>query len=65
MPSSAESVPPPPDERCQPSSAGPNRPRRRLWRPMVLAWVIGALLVVSGGTAFALTSFTGPSPGPG
>jgi serine/threonine protein kinase len=39
-----------------------SRPRRRLWRPMMLAWVIGVLLVVSGATAVALTSFTGKSP---
>jgi eukaryotic-like serine/threonine-protein kinase len=66
MLSPAASVPPPPpaDERWQRPSAGPDGPRRRLWRPMVLAWVIGALVVVSGATAFALTSFTGQSPAP-
>jgi eukaryotic-like serine/threonine-protein kinase len=36
-----------------------SRPRHRLWRPLVLAWVLGVLLVASGAAAFALTSFTG------
>jgi serine/threonine protein kinase len=65
MPLSAAGVPPPaaPDELRQPP-AGPDRPRRRLGRPMVLAWVIGVLVLVSGATAFALTSSSGHSPGP-
>jgi serine/threonine protein kinase len=65
MPSSGASVPPyPPDESRQAPSAGPDRPRRRLQRPMLLALLIGALLVISGATAFALTSFSGKSPTP-
>ena len=65
MPSSGASVPPyPPDDSRQAPSAGPDRPRRRLQRPMLLALLIGALLVVSGATAFALTSFSGKSPAP-
>ena len=63
MPSSGASVPPyPPDDSRQAPSAGPDRPRRRLQRPMLLALLIGALLVVSGATAFALTSFSGNHP---
>lgn len=34
------------------------RPRPRLWRPLVLAWALGALILASGATAFALNSFT-------
>jgi serine/threonine protein kinase len=65
MPSSGARVPPyPPDESRQAPSAGPDRPRRRLQRPMLLALIIGALVLVSGATAFALTSFSGKSPAP-
>jgi eukaryotic-like serine/threonine-protein kinase len=65
MPSSGASVPPyPPDGSRHAPSAGPDRPRRRLGRPMLLALLIGALLVISGATAFALTSFSGKSPAP-
>jgi eukaryotic-like serine/threonine-protein kinase len=65
MTATAGSMPPPavPDGLRQPA-AGPDRPRRRLGRSMVLAWVIGVLVLVSGATAFALTSFTGHSPAP-
>jgi eukaryotic-like serine/threonine-protein kinase len=64
MPSSAASVPPyPPDGSRQAPSAGPDGPRR-LRRPMLLALIIGALVVVSGAAAFALTSSTGHSPAP-
>ena len=65
MPPPAAGVPPPaaPDELRQPP-AGPDRSRRRRWRPGVLAWVIGVIVLVSGATAFALTSFTGHSPAP-
>jgi len=47
-----------------PPPAGPGRPRRRLRRPTVLAWVIGVLVLASGAAAFALTSLTGHSPAP-
>jgi serine/threonine protein kinase len=42
----------------------PPRPRPSPWRPAVLAWIIGVLLVASGATAFVLTSFTGHTPTP-
>jgi serine/threonine protein kinase len=64
MPSSGASVPPYPPDGFPPSSAGPDGPRRRLGRPMLLALIIGALVLVSGAAAFALTSFSGKSPAP-
>ena len=46
----------------QPPPGRTTRPRRQPRRPLVLAWILGALLVASGATAFALTSFTGHRP---
>jgi eukaryotic-like serine/threonine-protein kinase len=48
----------------QPPPGDGGRPRRRLWRPLVLAWVIGGLVVASAATAFALTATGGHSPAP-
>jgi serine/threonine protein kinase len=48
----------------QPAPGDGGRPRRRLWRPVVLAWVIGGLVVASAATAFALSATGGHSPGP-
>jgi eukaryotic-like serine/threonine-protein kinase len=63
-PATSGSLPPPPgDAHRQPAAGVRNRPQRR-WRPLVLAWVIGALLVAAGVTAFALTSFSGHAPTP-
>jgi serine/threonine protein kinase len=55
----------PGDTRPEVPPGGRDRPRRRLLRPLVLGWVIGAVIVASGATAFALTSFTGHTPTPG
>ncbi len=41
---------------------GGRRSRRRLWRPLVLAWIIGALVVASSATGFVLAGATGESP---
>jgi eukaryotic-like serine/threonine-protein kinase len=41
---------------------GPNRPRHRLLRPIVLGWVTGVVFAASGATAFALTSIAGHTP---
>jgi eukaryotic-like serine/threonine-protein kinase len=46
----------------QPEPAGTNRRRRRLWRPAVLALIIGAVLGASAAAGFALTGSTGHSP---
>ena len=54
---SPDAYQPPPRER--------NKRARRLWRPLVLAWLVGTLIAVSGATAFALSSFTGHTPTPG
>jgi hypothetical protein len=53
---------PPQGVLLQPPPGGPKRPRRRLLRPLVLAWILVALIAVGGGTAFAVTSFTGNAP---
>ncbi len=61
----AGSLPPPPGgAHDQPPPDGRNRPRRRLWRPLVLAWVIGCLLGASAAAGFAVTAFTGHTPTP-
>jgi hypothetical protein len=54
---------PPPPGGTNGAPPGP-RPRRRLRRPVVLAWIIGVLIVVSGATAFALIFFTGNTTTP-
>jgi eukaryotic-like serine/threonine-protein kinase len=55
----------PPPGAYQPPPGGRNRPGRRLWRPLVLAWIVGVLIALSGATAFALSSFTtGHTPSP-
>ena len=61
----AGSLPPPPGDahRKQPPGGG-NRPRRRLWRPLVLAWIIGCLLGASVAAGFAMSAFTGQTPAP-
>ena len=48
----------------QPAPGRTTRPQRQPRRPLVLAWILGALLVASGAAAFALTSFTGHPPAP-
>ena len=63
----SRSMPPPPDTYSpadayqQPPPGGRNRPRRRAWRPLVLARVIGGLIAVSA-AGFAVIAFTGPAP---
>ncbi len=55
------SQPPP----SQPPPGGSNRPQRRLWRPMVLVWIIAGM-IAAGVAGFAVTSLTGgktPTPG--
>ena len=42
----------------QPPPGGSNRPQRRLWRPMVLVWIIAGM-IAAGVAGFAVTSFTG------
>ena len=49
---------PPPDER--------KRPQRRLWRPMVLVWILAGM-IAAGVAGFAVTTLTGgskPTPTP-
>ncbi|HEX2745677.1 MAG TPA: serine/threonine-protein kinase, partial [Streptosporangiaceae bacterium] len=62
------SMPPPPGaakaprgaHRRPPQGRG-NGPRRRSWRPLALAWIIG-FIVAAGAAAFAVTAFTGHTP---
>ena len=62
------SMPPPPGaakaprgaHRRPPQGRG-NGPRRRSWRPLALAWIIG-FIVAAGAAAFAMTAFTGHTP---
>jgi len=54
----------PPPGAYQPPPGGRPRRGRRLWRPLVLAWIVGVLIAASGATAFALSSFTGRAPSP-
>ena len=44
----------------QPSPDERKRPQRRLWRPMVLVWIIAGM-IAAGVAGFAVTSFTGGS----
>ncbi len=44
----------------QPPPGGSNRPQRRLWRPMVLVWIIAGM-IAAGVADFAVTSFAGGS----
>jgi len=69
MPPSGDTHPPvgayyqPPPS--QPPPGGRNRPQRRLWRPMVLVWIIAGM-IAAGAAGFAVTSLTGgktPTPG--
>ena len=58
--------PPPGGAYPQPSPDERNRPRRRLWRPMVLVWIIVGM-IAAGVAGFAVTSFVGgstPTPTP-
>ena len=58
------SQPPPGASPGQPPPGG-SRPQRRLWRPMVLVWIIAGM-IAAGIAGFAVTSFTGGStPAPG
>ena len=50
------SQPPP----SQPPPGGRDRPQRRLWRPMVLVWIIAGM-IAAGVAGFAVTSFAGGS----
>jgi len=47
----------------QPSGGGANRSRRRRLRPLALAWILG-FLVAAAVSIFAVTAFTGHTPGP-
>jgi len=52
----------------QPPPGGRNRPRRRLLRPLVLAWIIGGLIAAPA-AGYAVTTLTGgntstPTPSP-
>ena len=56
--------PPPGASPGQPPPGG-SRPQRRLWRPMVLVWIIAGM-IAAGIAGIAVTSFTGgstPTPG--
>jgi serine/threonine protein kinase len=63
MPLPAGGTPPPRDAHRQPPPGGRNRPLRRLWRPLALAWLIGFLIAASA-AGFAVTAFTGHAPTP-
>jgi hypothetical protein len=54
---------PPGDAYRPPPGGGGNRPRRRRWRPLVLAWIVG-FLVAAGVASFAVTAFTRHPPAP-
>jgi Protein kinase domain len=54
---------PPGDAYRPPPGGGGNRPRRRRWRPLVLAWIVG-FLVAAGVASFAVTAFTRHTPAP-
>ena len=54
------SQPPPGASPGQPPAGGSNRPQRRLWRPMVLVWIIAGMIAASV-AGFAVTSFAGGS----
>ena len=54
------SQPPPGASPGQPPPGGSNRPQRRLWRPMVLVWIIAGM-IAAGVAGFAVTSFAGGS----
>ena len=45
----------------QPPPGGKNRPRRRLWRPLALAWLVG-FLVAAAVAGVAVTVFGGHTP---
>ena len=60
MPASPGDNPPPGGAYPQPSPAERKRPQRRLWRPMVLVWIIAGM-IAAGVAGFAVTSFTGGS----
>jgi serine/threonine protein kinase len=64
MPLLPGGTPPPGGAHPQPPPGGRNRPRRRSWRPLVLAWIIGGLIGASAAAAFAVTAFTGHTPTP-
>ena len=67
------SMPAPPGNRPPPGGAYPQpppdqrkRPQRRLWRPMVLVWIIAGV-IAAGVAGFAVTTLTGgktPTPTP-
>ena len=54
------SQPPPGASPGQPPPGGSNQPQRRLWRPMVLVWIIAGM-IAAGVAGFAVTSFAGGS----
>jgi Protein kinase domain len=54
---------PPGDAYRPPPGGGGNRPRRRRWRPLVLAWIVG-FVVAAGVASFAVTAFTRHTPAP-
>ena len=66
LPPTPGGTPPPGGAYPQPSPDERNQPRRRLWRPMVLVWIIVGM-IAAGVAGFAVTSFVGgstPTPTP-
>jgi len=63
MPLPPGGTPPPGGTHRQPPPGGRNRPRRRLWRPLAVAWILGFLIAASA-AGFAVTAFTGHAPTP-
>ena len=60
MPAPPGNKPPPGSAYPQPSPDERKRPQRRLWRPMVLVWIIAGMIAASA-AGYAVTSFTGGS----
>ncbi len=60
VPAPPGDLPPPGGAYLQPSPAERKRPQRRLWRPMVLVWIIAGM-IAAGVAGFAVTSLVGGS----
>ena len=52
---------PAPSGSTHPPGGGGSRPRRRTWRSLALAWIVG-FLVAAGVATLAVTAFTGHTP---
>ena len=61
MPLPSGDTHPPGDGYRQPPPAGRNRPPRRKWRPLALAWLAG-FIVAAAAAGFAVTAMTGHAP---